>query len=238
MPNDYTKPLSAADIPVFWVATTTRSTNAFSGSLPTTPTLATGLVIRWQVPSAPSGAATYNLNGLGAKNIFARGSANTAADLPANRIVTMIYDGTQWQMIACNTLVPGDMPAKRKFKAYLTAGQTATGTYKLLFDSAIVNDGHLTVSSSTFTATRDMVVQLDLSIFSTANGSIYLTGLIYKNGAVYKCGESSQATYVCSLSRSVDLSSGDTIEIYVSAGGSCALSTANVELKLLSITEL
>lgn len=102
--------LSAADIPIFSVATTTRSTNAFSGDLPTTPTLATGLVIRWKVPSAPSGAATYNLNSLGAKNIFVKGAANVAADLPAGRYVTMLYDGTQWQVIAFGTLVPGDLP--------------------------------------------------------------------------------------------------------------------------------
>lgn len=101
----------SADEMILAVPTTTRSSNAFSGDLPVAPaSLATGLIIAWRVPSAPSGASTYNLNSLGAKDIYRGNAAAVAADLPANRDILMRYDGTQWQIVGFGTLTKLDMP--------------------------------------------------------------------------------------------------------------------------------
>lgn len=193
MPNGLTKPLSAPDIPVFWVATTTRSTNAFSGSLPTTPTLTAGLAIRWQVPSAPSGAATYNLNGLGAKNIYVRGSANVAADLPANRIITMVYDGTQWLVTACNTVVAGDLPlavfplSSVSGTNTITATASVTPATGMLFSIIAAN----TISgAATLNINSGGAVNLRKQDGSTALASGDLIAgklqLLYFDGTVYR----------------------------------------------------
>lgn len=225
-------PLSAADIPVFWVATTTRSTNAFSGSLPTTPTLATGLVIRWQVPSAPSGAATYNLNGLGAKNIYARGSANTAADLPANRIVTMIYDGTQWQMIACNTLVPGDMPRRDMLHLTRSTNQTgmATGDTEttILWDTVAANEGsRWTYNSGTGVATcviagrYSALLQVHQTTTTASGTNLRVKKASTTIGQVYAGGANTAAPVLQCLG-TADYQVGDTISTTLSAGTSNA----------------
>lgn len=101
----------SADGIIWSVTTTTRSSNAFSGSLATTPaSLVAGMIISWRVPSAPSGASTYNLNSLGAKDIYIRNAAAGAADLVANRDLTMRYDGTRWQIISMGTIETVDLP--------------------------------------------------------------------------------------------------------------------------------
>lgn len=53
-----------------------------------------------QFTNANTGACTLNINGLGAKNIFKVVSSPLAlGDIPANNIVEMIYDGTNFQTL-------------------------------------------------------------------------------------------------------------------------------------------
>jgi len=64
-------------------------------------TLAAGLIANIKVLNANTGATTVNLNALGAKNLtFPGGStALTANTLLAGTIITVFYDGTQFQLI-------------------------------------------------------------------------------------------------------------------------------------------
>lgn len=138
-------PLGATDM-IWAVTTTTRSTNAFSGDLAVAPaSLATGLIITWRVPSAPSGASTYNLNSLGAKNIYRGNAAAAAGDLPANRDIIMRYDGTQWQIVGFGTLTLLDAPALQYFRASrITTDQTGSGSYAantVAYNSVDTNEG-------------------------------------------------------------------------------------------------
>lgn len=223
---DPAAPLGATDIPVFWVATTTRSTNAFSGSLPTTPALVAGLCIQWQVPSAPSGAATYNLNSLGAKNIFARGSANAAADLPANRIVTMLYDGTQWQIVAANTLVPGDMPAKNTLVAQLSSQNVTTSAPTLAYGTPSVNDC-FTYSSGVWTCTVAGTYLIE-ACMTAAFSDVSAMG-VKKNGSFYGPGCAFALNLTPSIVISMILTVGQTFEItgYCAATRALDVSTAS-----------
>lgn len=55
----------------------------------------TGMVVRFKADVANTGAATLNVNGLGAKSILRPdGSALADADIAANQFVQVIYDGT------------------------------------------------------------------------------------------------------------------------------------------------
>lgn len=147
-------PLSADEM-ILAVPTTTRSSNAFSGDLPVAPaSLATGLIIAWRVPSAPSGASTYNLNSLGAKDIYRGNAAAAAADLPANRDILMRYDGTQWQIVGFGTLTKLDMPftGTPDGSKYLRDDQTwqavsATDTSALALDGSRTMTGAVNMGS-------------------------------------------------------------------------------------------
>jgi hypothetical protein len=58
------------------------------------------MVVNFSAQTLNTGAATLNVNGLGAKTIKKFGTANDLAtgDILANQIVTVIYDGTNFQM--------------------------------------------------------------------------------------------------------------------------------------------
>lgn len=59
----------------------------------------TGMVINFKANTANTGAATLNVNSLGAKTIKKQNDQDLADnDIEANQIVTVIYDGTNFQM--------------------------------------------------------------------------------------------------------------------------------------------
>jgi len=238
VPEDPATPLSANDIPAFWVATTTRSTNAFSGSLPTTPTLTAGLTIKWQVPSAPSGAATYNLNSLGAKNIYVRGSANAAADLPANRIVTMMYDGTQWQVLSFYDIQRGDLPAVVRLEAQTSSGQSTINGYQTLnFDAASVNTGPAwSYSSGVFTCLIAGTYDYSLSLFANnaANSSLFAK---LNNTTLIGSGAATPLYNAPHLCDSYTFAAGDTVRFQIQCGtGSISIDVSIASYRELRIT--
>lgn len=73
-------------------------TNTVTATLsPAITALATGMTVRIKAGSTNTGAATLNLNAIGAKSITrADGSALIAGDMVANGIYTLVYDGTSF----------------------------------------------------------------------------------------------------------------------------------------------
>lgn len=72
-----------------------------------------------------TGAATLNINSIGAKNIFANGAALVGNELVASVPVNLAYDGTQFNILGPNTQVNGS-------PTWIAAGGTAdaiTATY-------------------------------------------------------------------------------------------------------------
>lgn len=64
-------------------------------------TLAAGLAVQFLAAHVNTGASTLNVNGTGAKNILnPDGSALSAGQIPLNAIVSVIYDGTQYQILS------------------------------------------------------------------------------------------------------------------------------------------
>lgn len=76
--------------------TTTNSGNAYSVTVNPTPVaLVAGLRITVKINAANTGAATINVNGLGAKSILkANGNAVTSGSLKANSVYTLVYNGS------------------------------------------------------------------------------------------------------------------------------------------------
>lgn len=56
---------------------------------------------------ANTGAATVNISALGTKNLFYGGAALTGAEIQVNSIVTIIYDGTQFNIVSVINKVLG-----------------------------------------------------------------------------------------------------------------------------------
>lgn len=88
------------DLPVY--AATTNSGNAYSATLAPVPAgLVDGMRVKVKINAANTGAATLNLNGLGAKAITKNGTTALASgDLAAGQVVELAFDGTQFQMIS------------------------------------------------------------------------------------------------------------------------------------------
>ncbi len=75
---------------------------------PAVTAYATGLPLNFVVGLTNTGPATMNVNGLGAKNIFAEGRALSGGELVAGNLASMVYDGVQLQLVSQQPL--SDMP--------------------------------------------------------------------------------------------------------------------------------
>lgn len=76
-------------------------TDTLTGSLtPALTAYTTGSVYTFKAAGANTGAVTLNIDGLGAKAVTKNGTTALAAnDIRANRMVTVSYDGTQFQIV-------------------------------------------------------------------------------------------------------------------------------------------
>ena len=68
---------------------------------PAPAALYAGMIVSFKANTANTGAATLNVNALGAKNILKKNDqALVTGDIEASQIVVVIYDGTSWQMVS------------------------------------------------------------------------------------------------------------------------------------------
>lgn len=81
-------------------ATSTTGNDTYVVTLDPVPAAyAAGMIIRFVPDTANTGAATINVNSLGAKNITKNGTtALDDNDILANEVATIVYDGTQFQL--------------------------------------------------------------------------------------------------------------------------------------------
>lgn len=121
---------------------TTGSANAYVATLsPAITAYAEGQSFRVKANFTNTGAATVNVNTLGAKNIFRNGAALTGGEIVSGSIVTLSYDGTQFQLLD-NGATLGDGSAAAPS---LRFGQdTNTGFYRISADKfGIATNGTL-----------------------------------------------------------------------------------------------
>ncbi len=116
-------------------AASTSSPNTFTASCsPALTTYTTGMKVRIKFTNANTGAATLNLNSLGAKNIKRDdGAALSSGDIAAGSVCEFIYDGT-------NMVLDG-------LKVYQFAKTAATSGYQKLPSGIIIQWGNCTIPS-------------------------------------------------------------------------------------------
>lgn len=101
--------------------TTAGSTNTYTLTLsPALTAYAAGVCVAVKIHAANTGAATININGLGAKTILdSKGIALTSGKLKLNVIYTLRYDGT-------NFILQGDGGSGNAVASDLLSGKTAS----------------------------------------------------------------------------------------------------------------
>lgn len=128
--------LSAAAAVGQYYAVATGLVNTFAVAYTGVASYTTGLVAQFKANLANTGAATLNINGLGAKALQRNGVALTAGQIPINQYVKAVYDGTQFQVIEPRdtsvTIADGSVTAAKLSTGAMTwdasGNLTVTGT--------------------------------------------------------------------------------------------------------------
>jgi len=96
--NDLSESISLGS---FWKAISTGNGNTYEVSLtPIPPSLNFGLFVHMKAHVQNTGWSTLNVNSLGAQTIVKTdGSELKAGDISANALVTLVYDGTNFQLL-------------------------------------------------------------------------------------------------------------------------------------------
>jgi hypothetical protein len=108
--------LTLANTGAFTVSTVSKTatasgTNTYTATLSPVPAAyLTGVVYTITFTNANTGAATLNLNSLGAKAIQYKGAALTGGEIPAGATVQVLYDGTQFQIVGGGTSTSTSSP--------------------------------------------------------------------------------------------------------------------------------
>lgn len=105
--------------------TDTGAANAYAitVSSPQTVALAAGLAIQFKATNANTGASTLQINALATKNILtAQGTALAPGQIPAGGVISVIYDGTQFVLLAA---LPTNLPRSDLAGLAMTNGTDA-----------------------------------------------------------------------------------------------------------------
>lgn len=91
----------------FTFGTDTGAANAYAVTLTPAPTLVAGLKLSFVAAHSNTGASTLALNGGAAKNITKNGTTPlVSGDIAAGQIISVTYDGTQFQMVTTTASQP------------------------------------------------------------------------------------------------------------------------------------
>ena len=88
---------------------TTSGTNTYTvtspANMPSVLSYSTRSVYYFLIPNANTGAATINIDGVGAVNLYKFiNVALLSGDIPANSVIEAVYDGTNFQIIGGGTV--------------------------------------------------------------------------------------------------------------------------------------
>ena len=135
--TDYAALGQLQDSAPLFLGTSSGTNTVTASATPAIAAYAAGQTFRFKAGGTNTGAVTLNLNSLGAKAVQKRGAALVAGDITANNVVTVVYDGTQFQMIS-PTAVEAASTTVAGIVELATTAETTTGTDAL---RAVTPDG-------------------------------------------------------------------------------------------------
>lgn len=119
-------------------------TDAYAVTLVPAPTAYTsGMIVNFKAGTVNTGAATLNVNGLGAKTIVRNGNVTLSdGDIKSGQVVTVIYDGTNFQMQSQTS-----SPSSRRLHTFTTNVVVASDTNETALLTFTLPGGLLSTSN-------------------------------------------------------------------------------------------
>lgn len=181
--------------------TPSLSSSAYTADL-SNFTLATGATVQAKFATTNPANATLNVNSTGAKEIHYNGTKITASQFKVNHVYTLVYDGTQWQVVGdidTNTTyslsgLSGIGTINASGTAPLTLSGSKSGTtYTLtgsIADASASASGVVNTDAQTFSGVK--IFDNGLHIYGTIStqGTGSVAGTMYPGGA-YHSGHNS-----------------------------------------------
>lgn len=132
--SQFASPINDLESGSAYYAADAGSTDAYAVTMSPTPTVyAPGMLVHFKANTANTGAASLNVNSLGAKTIKKNASADlTTGDISAGQIVAVVYDGTNFQLVNSSAAVS---PSTLDGLSDVVAASPATGAV-LMFDGS------------------------------------------------------------------------------------------------------
>lgn len=144
---------------------TTGAANAYVATYtPVIGAYTTGLRLTFVSNFANTGASTLNVNGLGPKNLFRGGAALASGAIANNVFVSVIYDGTRFQVIEPKDNTPVLADGSVDDVKLTTGAPTWDGAGNLNITAAFTASGSIT-GTSLLEGTRRAFVQNDSATF-------------------------------------------------------------------------
>lgn len=183
--------LSNPESNIVWGGTAGGSANTITIT-PTSalPAYVTPTIVMFLPASNNTGATTLNISGLGAKNITKGGTqALSANDIEAGKLVFMIYDGTQFQLINLPTFSQGaDVASAGTLVLNGTGGDILNITGTTTITAVTLNQGRYKVCRFTGAVTLTNGASLVIpgsANYTTAANDIVIFISIGNSGVVY-----------------------------------------------------
>ena len=194
-----------------------------------------GQLITFKAGGTCTGAVTVNVNSLGAKAVQKLGAALVANDITSNNIVTIVYDGTQFQMIspAKTPVLAGNLEDLNTLGVVSSDGEiiVGTGSGAFAYESGATLRTSIGVGTgdspqfTNVTLTGDIVSlsNADVDITPHGTGNVVLkTDLVSLGGGSEVGHISSNGAYDMKISSNSGTNSG-TIVITDAANGAITL---------------
>lgn len=165
--------------------TSVSGTDTISASAtPSLTAYAAGQVFRFVAAGANTGAATLNINGLGAKSITKNGaSALSAGDISSGAVITVVYDGTRFQIFLVVSLGSNTFTGLQTF----AAGANIASATTVDLTAATGNCPRITGTTTTTALTMNEGQQMMLVADAAWPLTYHATTLNISTGANYTC---------------------------------------------------
>ena len=200
-----------------YVASDTGGQNAaVIAPAPAVTSYVAGQVFHFKAAANSTGATTLNVSGLGTKAVQVAGSAISGASITTAGITSVIYDGTQFQLMS-EDATAGGIPT-----AITVADESSDTTCFPMFSTAATgNIGPKTGTNITFNSSTGELVATKMT--PTSLGATTLSGAVTGADQTVSAinlkdyGETTQALGSAGGTRTVNLNNGNSATATVSA---------------------